>query len=74
MNDGLPLFHSSRETESEGSVQIFDCHSVPIPPGTRARTTPARRGPNGLPRMRWWVLLVVLVGMAGLTGWFLGSH
>jgi hypothetical protein len=57
------------EVNHLGTAHIFDCESIPIPPGTKSRA----RLPRGLeqettPRRIWWLLggtavVALLVGM-----------
>jgi hypothetical protein len=55
----------------EASLQVFDCKSIPIPPGTKAdpnRHRPRRPGPSRV----WWFVTVGAVAMALVAGWLLG--
>ena len=71
MADGFPAHHCSRETESEGAVQMFESEGVPVPPGTRARYVPGQSSKNHLARNAWWLLGTGLVLLGALAGWLL---
>jgi hypothetical protein len=67
MNEPLPPFQTSAETESTGNVQFFDCESLPIAPGTKAQGISKRPTFFHLPAT-WWligagVITVLLLGM-----------
>ena len=50
---------ANKETESNrvASPHIFDCDSIPIPPGTKNRARlPRGLDQEALPRRLWWLL------------------
>jgi hypothetical protein len=72
MNESLPLFQSSPETESTGTVQFFDCESVPIPPGSKAPAITKRGTILSFGRSLWLVGAGVVVALLFL-GMILGK-
>jgi hypothetical protein len=57
-------------TESTEPVQFFDCESIPLPPGTKAKPRPGRR--RQLPVWVWWLIVAAVASVTGVAGWFLG--
>jgi hypothetical protein len=48
---------ATEQTEHESSGYIFDCESIPIPPGTKTRARLPRNGePDPLPARAWWIV------------------
>jgi hypothetical protein len=56
---------ATKETEANcaGSPNVFDCDSLPIPPGTKSRARlPRGLEPEPTPQRIWWLLGLASVG------------
>jgi hypothetical protein len=57
---------SSPDTFSAERLQVFECQSIPVPPGTKAQRRRKRQ------HFRHWGIVIACVVFSGLIGFFVG--
>ena len=60
------------KTKSKPTLQIIDCESVPIPPGTKSRARLHRPGDPEPSALRTWLLIGAAVAAALVVGVLIG--
>jgi hypothetical protein len=69
MQPPVPKHESSPETLSLEPLQIVECRSIPVPPGTKASLP--ERNVTAVPSWPWWLLAAFTAIGGGLVGWLI---